>query len=73
MKTTHDFGRTLRRLRRDRDLTQKKLASIINVTQQQITHYETGRNEPEFNTIIALADFFEISLDELFGRKAVNK
>ncbi len=48
--------------------TQKELAAKVGTTQRNISNWENGLNEPDCDTLIRLADVFEISLDELFGR-----
>ena len=62
------FTERLRALREDRDLTQTELAKAVKVTQRNISFYETGKNEPDIKTIIALAEFFNVSIDYLLGR-----
>ena len=58
----------LKELRTARKLSQKQLADIIGTTARAISFYETGLREPNIKTLIALADFFEVSLDFLTGR-----
>lgn len=62
-----DFKTRLRELRQENDLTQKDLAKKINSTDKNIWAYEHGVF-PTIETLISLADFFEVSLDYLLGR-----
>ncbi len=55
----------INKLRRERDISQKELANYLNVSQAQISKYESGLNEPDIGTLIKLAEFFHVSLDTL--------
>lgn len=61
------FAERLRALREDHDLTQTELAKVVKVTQRNISFYETGKNEPDIKTIIALAQYFHVTTDYLLG------
>ena len=67
--TDHDFGKNLKVLRRAEDIEQTKLAKALNISVKTISHWETGYTEPSISQLIQLADFFNITLDELVGRK----
>ena len=62
------FGDILKALREDNDLTQDELACVIKVTRQQISNYENKRYEPSIETMVNIADQFNVSLDFLCGR-----
>ncbi|MBQ8284053.1 MAG: helix-turn-helix transcriptional regulator [Clostridia bacterium] len=64
-----DFAERLRTLRRENDLTQEKLADILQVTQRKISYWESGKFEPDLISLWKIADFFDISIDILIGRK----
>lgn len=59
----------IRDLREDRDLRQKDLAAMLNVSQNTYSQYETGVIELTASTLIKLADFYDVSVDYLLGRK----
>ncbi|MBR2175652.1 MAG: helix-turn-helix transcriptional regulator [Clostridia bacterium] len=40
----------------------------LNLAQNTISQYETGVREPDFQTLIAIADYFNVSIDYLLGR-----
>ncbi|PHG31287.1 transcriptional regulator [Bacillus toyonensis] len=61
------FGQTLKQLRKSRDLTQSELAEILNLSQSQIKNWETGRFQPDIQTLASIASFFNVSLDVLVG------
>ncbi len=46
------------------------MAKEIGISQQCYSRYERGEHEADYKTLIKLADFFEVSLDELVGRTA---
>lgn len=56
-------------LRKAKNLTQNELANAIGVTQKAIDFWEKEINEPKESYIIALADYFQITTDELLGRE----
>ncbi|MEG2022213.1 MAG: helix-turn-helix transcriptional regulator [Oscillospiraceae bacterium] len=60
------YGR-IRDLRQDRDLTQRELASIIGMSQTGYSKYETGENDVPTIILIALARFYETSVDFILG------
>lgn len=68
-----DFGRRLKSLRLERDLSQKELANIINVSHTNISKYESNSVEPNIELINKLANYFDVSTDYLLGRTIVRK
>ena len=61
------FKERLQQLRIDANLTQLQLAKILNTTQRRISYFETGKVEPDLDTLIAIAKFFGTSVDYLVG------
>lgn len=59
----------IREFREDAHLTQKQLAEKISTMQRNVSNWEQGVTEPDLKTVVAIADLFEVSLDELFGRE----
>ena len=57
----------LKDLREDNDLTQSQLAQIIMQSKSTISKYENGQIEPNIQTIIALAKYFNVTTDYLLG------
>lgn len=57
----------LKDLRREKSLSQQKLAKAIGVTQKAIDFWEKEINEPKASYIILLAKFFDVSTDYLLG------
>jgi len=62
------FAVRLRSIRKRRKLTQRELASKLNMSQSTIALYETGDRKPDPDTINKIADFFDVSTDYLLGR-----
>ena len=60
-------------LRNRNKISQQQLADVIGVTQQSINKYETHSVEPDIETLIKLADYFETTIDYLVGRTESNK
>jgi transcriptional regulator with XRE-family HTH domain len=58
----------LKELRKKKGLSQLRLATELNTTQNTISRYETGEREPGIDELIKIADYFNISVDYLIGR-----
>jgi len=63
-----NFGQHLKSLRQAKNLTQKQLAKQIGASESIIQRYELGSRKPTYDTLIALADYFGVTLDYLVGR-----
>ncbi len=57
----------IRALREDNDLTQKEIASILNMSQTGYSKYETGENDIPTKILIDLAKYYNTSIDYLLG------
>ena len=62
-----DFVR-LKELRKKKDISQLRLATDLDTTQNTISRYETGEREPGIDELIKIADYFNVSVDYLIGR-----
>ena len=58
----------LKSLRKERGISQLKLALDLNMNQNSISRYETGEREADYATLIKLADYFGVSVDYLLER-----
>ena len=58
----------LLQLRLDQHLTQPEVAAAVGMSLRAYQNYERGLREPKTTVLIALADFYDISRDELVGR-----
>ncbi len=61
------FKERLKELRIEQNLSQGELAKLTNLNQSTITRYETGERTPNMFGLIALANFFKVSIDYLVG------
>ena len=57
----------IRNLREDKDLTQKQLGEILNMSRTGYNQYETGKNDIPTKILIKLAEFYNTSIDYLLG------
>ena len=58
----------LKELRKNKGLSQLRLATELNTTQNTVSRYETGEREPGIDELIKIADYFNVSVDYLIGR-----
>ncbi|MDD3203042.1 MAG: helix-turn-helix domain-containing protein [Pygmaiobacter massiliensis] len=58
----------IRDLREDADLTQRQIADYLQCDQSLYSKYERGERVLPLDIVIALADFYDVSLDYLVGR-----
>ena len=58
----------LKALREKRGISQLKLAMDLGLNQNSISRYESGAREADYKTLIALADYFDVSIDYLLER-----
>ena len=62
------FANCLKELRKDKNCTQRELAEYLGYSTNIICEWENQRCEPKIETILRLADFFDVSIDYLLGR-----
>ena len=62
------FAERLKLCRENRKWKQREVADAVHVNLRTYQGYEGGRSEPKFETLIALADLFDVTLDYLLGR-----
>ena len=62
-----NFNVRLKQLRQKNKLTQSELADILGIKPTAISNYESKRNEPSFDKLIALSKYFDVSCDYLLG------
>ncbi len=58
----------LKQLRNERRFYQRELAEYLGVSVRTYQFYESGHNEPNIKSLIALADFYNVTIDYLVGR-----
>lgn len=62
------YGERMRKLRKERKIPEKKLAELMGVKIRGYQFYESETTEPTINALIALADFYDVTIDYLVGR-----
>ena len=62
------FGKRLQRLRERRCISRSVLSELCGLSKNRIAAYERGEETPGFSSLLALADFFEVSIDYLTCR-----
>ena len=58
----------LKNMRKQSGKTQEDMSKYLDVARNTYSRYETGEREPDFETLIKLADYFDVSIDYLLGR-----
>ena len=67
------IGENIRRLRRERNLTQEETAAHLGISFQSVSKWERGDGYPDITMLPALANYFGVSVDELFGMSVTEK
>ena len=55
----------LKSIRKQRKLSQQKVAMESNISREALSHYENGRREPSIGMLIKMSDYFNVSIDYL--------
>lgn len=63
----YDFGETLRKLRHNRNLTQKELGSMVGLSKAVVSKYENSMGYPTFDVLVRIAKYFGVTTDYLLG------
>ncbi len=67
MSKTTDFGNTLKKLIKEKHITQVQLAEDLKVGKTSLSMYVTGQQLPRYDVIVAIAEYFGVSIDYLLG------
>lgn len=71
-KQKHILAKNLRKYRLKNNLLQKDVAKYLNVVLSTYSQYETGKSNPDYETLIKLSRLYKVSIDELVGNKDEN-
>ncbi len=63
----------LKQLRKEKNLSQAEIAKILNVHQTAVSQWEQGRTTPDMQTLIKIADYFQVTVDYLLGQTSEKK
>lgn len=66
------FGNILKKLRTQKGFTQSELANCFKMSSSAIAMYESGKRMPDYDTMIAFADFFNVDINYLYERSSGN-
>lgn len=68
-----NFGEQIKKLRKQKNLTQEQMASQLGISRQAVSNWENDRNLPDIEMLISIAVTFQISLDDLIlGGRDMN-
>lgn len=67
------IGETIKRLRKERDLTQETLANFLNVSYQSVSKWERGESYPDITLVPVIASFFGVTTDTILGIKTIEQ
>lgn len=62
------FGERLKALRTEENVSRQQLANTLNISLRSISYWENNQRECDFDTLIAIAEYFSVSVDYLLGR-----
>ncbi len=68
MLIMNTFGENLKSLRLEKNLSRKQLALTLSVSERLVSYWENGDRECNFDMLIQIADYFDVTLDYLLGR-----
>ncbi len=63
----------LRDLRTEKGLTQYEIADYLNLKRTTYANYESGTREPDYETLLKISDFFDVSIDYLLEKTDIRK
>jgi len=63
-----NFAKNLKEYRLSMKYTQAEMAHFLGMTERGYRYYENGQREPNLSTLVIIADYLKVSLDELVGR-----
>ena len=66
----NSFGSILLNLLDKRNMSQRELASLLQIAPTTLNGYIRNKHEPDYKTLICIADIFQVSVDELLGHTA---
>ena len=63
----------LRKIRKEKNLNQQKVALDLHISREALSHYETGKREPSLNLLLQMAKYFKVSIEYLITGEDINK
>lgn len=69
----NNIGKTIKKVRAEKGMTQEQLAEQLHVTRQAVSNWEQGKTQPDIETLSAMAEAFELPVENLIYGNGVNK
>ena len=63
----------LRAIRKQRKLTQQKVAMDLNISREALSYYENGKREPSLQLLVQMSNYFNVSINYLITGKEFQK
>lgn len=63
----------LKQIRKEKNLTQQKVALDLNVSRESLSYYENGKRQPSLDLLVAFSKYFNVSIDYLITGKEFKK
>ena len=67
--TDNYAGRIIKELRLEEGISQRELGNRLNVCNQTVSFWESGQREPDLDTLLRIAKYFQVSTDFLLGNE----
>ena len=67
------FAENLKKIRKSKKVSQSVVAQQLGYGYTAVANYESGRNEPSIDDLIKIANYFEVSVDDLVGRENLEE
>lgn len=67
------LGKRLKELRKEKGISQQVVANLFKVTRPCVCYWETGKRVPDYQTLIALSDFYNVTVDYIVGKSSSRK
>lgn len=73
MNSLNSLQTNLKNIREEKNMSQTSMAKELNITRQAYNHYETGKRNPDPNTLSKISDILDVSIDYLLGKTNIRK
>jgi transcriptional regulator with XRE-family HTH domain len=67
-----NFGERLRQIRKEKGLTQAEVAKLLSIGESTVSFYESGKRQPDYETLVRLSEAFKVSTDFLLGKTDIK-
>lgn len=64
----NNLGKTIKELRTQQGLSQRQLGEKLDVCNQTVSFWESGKREPDLDTLVKISEYFGVSVDYLLGK-----